>query len=97
VYNRHHTDDQIATAHSSLDKEFPSLLAVLKNTSKTQIIKPNKSKRNLVQRQKTKLKCYQINLQHSRATTDNLMQIMNTENIDITFTQEPYVYQNRIK
>jgi len=51
----------------------------------------------MVQRQKTKLKCYQINLQHSRAATDNLMQIMNTENVDIAFIQEPYVYQNRLK
>jgi len=50
----------------------------------------------MVKRQKTKLKCYQINLQHSRAATDNLMQIMNTENIDIAFIQEPYVYLNRI-
>jgi hypothetical protein len=32
-----------------------------------------------------------------RAAIDNLMKIMNTENIDIAFIQEPYVYQNRIK
>ena len=51
----------------------------------------------MVQCQKTKLKCYQINLQHSRAAKDNLMQIMNTENKDIAFIQEPYVYQYRIK
>jgi len=51
----------------------------------------------MVQQQKAKPKCYQINLQHSRAGTDNLMQIINTENIDIALTQEPYVYHNRIK
>ena len=51
----------------------------------------------MVQRQKAKLKCYQINLQHSRAATANLMQIINTENKDIALIQEPYVYQNRIK
>jgi hypothetical protein len=49
------------------------------------------------QRQKAKLKCFQINLQHSWAATDNLMQIISSENIDIAFVQEPYVHQNRIK
>ena len=51
----------------------------------------------MVQPLKTKLKCYQINLQHSPAAADNLMQIMNTGNIDIAFIQEPYVNQNGIK
>jgi len=32
-----------------------------------------------------------------RAATDNLMQIINTENIDISLIQESYVCQNRIK
>jgi hypothetical protein len=29
IYSKHHTDDQIDTAHSSLDKECPSLKAAL--------------------------------------------------------------------
>ena len=48
-------------------------------------------------RHKSKIKCNQVNLQHSRAATDNLMQIMSTENIEISFVQEPYLYQNRPK
>jgi len=51
----------------------------------------------MVQRENAKLKCYQINVQHSRAATDNLRQIINKENIDMALIQEPYVYQNRIK
>jgi len=53
----------------------------------------------MVQRQKAKLKCYQINLQHSRAATDNLTQIINKENIYIyiALIHDPYAYQNRIK
>ena len=46
---------------------------------------------------KSQTKCNQVNLQHSRAATDNLMQIMSTENIGITFIQKPYIYQNRPK
>ena len=49
----------------------------------------------MVQRQKAKIKIYQINLQHLRAATNNLMQIINTGNVDIALTQEPYYYQNR--
>ena len=48
-------------------------------------------------RHKSKIKCNQVNLQHSKAATDNLMQIMSTENIEISFIQEPYIYQNRPK
>jgi len=46
---------------------------------------------------KGQIKCIQINLQHSRAATDNLMQIMSTGNIGLTFIQEPYIYQNKPK
>ena len=37
----------------------------------------------------------QINLQHSKSATNNLMKVTNTEETDIIFAQEPYVYQNR--
>jgi len=46
---------------------------------------------------KEMIKCIQINLQHSKAATDNLMQIIATENIDKTLVQEPYIYQQEIK
>jgi len=38
---------------------------------------------NMAERRKGLIKCTQINLKHSRAATDNLMQIIATENIDI--------------
>ena len=43
-----------------------------------------------------KIKCLQINLQHSRAATDNLTQIIQTYCIDIVFIQEPYLIHNRV-
>jgi hypothetical protein len=42
------------------------------------------------------LRCMQLNLQHSRPTTDNYNQFMTEANMDITFIQEPYVYQNQV-
>jgi hypothetical protein len=42
-----------------------------------------------------KLKCSQINLHHSRAATDNIMQLLYTERTGIALIQEPYLYQNR--
>jgi len=52
---------------------------------------------NMAKRRKEPIKCIQINLQNSRAATDNLMQIIATENIDIILVQEPYLYQEEIK
>jgi hypothetical protein len=43
------------------------------------------------------ISCNQINLQHSRAATDNLMQIIAQENTDIAMIQETYLYQNSPK
>jgi len=37
-----------------------------------------------------KLTCMQINLQHSRLATDNLLKIMEEEDTDIVCIQEPY-------
>ena len=36
----------------------------------------------------------QINLQHSRVATANLMQVTEEESIDILSIQEPYILQN---
>jgi len=35
------------------------------------------------------IKCHQINLQHSRTTTDNLMELIEKEGIDVAFIKEP--------
>ena len=42
------------------------------------------------------IRCMQINLQHSRAATDNTMKLIEQDNTDIVFIQEPYLYQKRI-
>jgi len=41
------------------------------------------------------LKCVQINLQHLRGATANLMKYAADNKLDITCTQEPYIYQGR--
>jgi hypothetical protein len=44
----------------------------------------------------TIIKCYQINLQHSRIATDNIMELIEKEGIDVAFIQEPYTVHNRV-
>jgi len=44
----------------------------------------------------THLKCIQLNLQHSRLATDNLRQIIEEENTDIIFIQEPRTIRSKI-
>jgi len=41
------------------------------------------------------IRCMQINLQHSRVATDNLMNIIQQDHTDIVFIQEPYLFQNK--
>jgi exonuclease III len=43
-----------------------------------------------------KLKCIQLNFQHSRSATDNLTEIIEEENTDILCLQEPYEIRNKI-
>ena len=38
----------------------------------------------------TIIKCYQINLQNSKTATDNLMELIEKEEIDVDFILEPY-------
>ena len=38
----------------------------------------------------------QINLQHSKAVTDNLKKLTMEAAVDIAFTQEPCMYQNQV-
>jgi hypothetical protein len=42
------------------------------------------------------LKCLQINLQHSRLATDNILKITQEEGIDILCMQEPYTVRNKL-
>jgi hypothetical protein len=42
------------------------------------------------------IKCYQINLQHSKTATDNLMELIEKEGKDVAFIQEPYTTHNRV-
>jgi hypothetical protein len=44
----------------------------------------------------TVIKCLQINLQHSRAATANLIKIAMEDGIDIIFIQEPYTIQGKV-
>lgn len=55
------------------------------------------TQREMETRHNAQTKCNQMNLQHSRAATGNLMQIISTEKIGIAVIQEPYLYQNRPK
>ena len=47
-------------------------------------------------KQQTMIKCYQINLQHSRTATDNLMELIDKGKIDVVFIQEPYTAHNKV-
>ena len=40
------------------------------------------------------IRCMQINPQHSRTATDNIMKLIEQDNSDTILTQEPYLYQN---
>jgi hypothetical protein len=44
----------------------------------------------------TRLSCMQINLQHARPATDNLLKIMDEEKTDIICIQEPYISGSKI-
>jgi len=51
---------------------------------------------NRMYKMQTQTKCIQINLQHSRLATDNLMKIIEEDTTDILCIQEPYTIQNKI-
>ena len=46
-------------------------------------------------RNKMQTSCLQINFQHSRSATYNLMKIIETEEPNLLLIQEPYEYQNK--
>jgi len=44
----------------------------------------------------TQIKCFQINLRHSRVATDNIVKLTAEYGTDILLLQEPYIIQNNI-
>ena len=74
------------------------------NTDRTQITKmaqTDHSKKRTIQEHKntkpqTLIRCMQINLQHSRIATDNLMKLTEQEKSDIICIQETYLYKHRM-
>ena len=42
------------------------------------------------------MRCLQVNLQHKRAATNNLVQMMSTNQIDLAFVQEPYIIRKNL-
>ena len=42
------------------------------------------------------LRCLQLNMQHSRNATSNIVQIISEQNTDLIFMQEPYVINNQL-
>ena len=59
--------------------------------------KPHNQKKNSATHFKTQsqTRCLQINLQLSRSATFNLMKVIEKEEPDLIFVQEPYEYQNK--
>ena len=59
--------------------------------------KPHHQKKNLTiyPNNQNQTRCLQINLQHSRSATFNLMKVIEREEPDIILVQEPYEYQNK--
>ena len=58
---------------------------------------PLKQKRGGSNNQITQqIKCYQVNVQHSKASTVNLMQMISTDKKGMALIQEPYQYQSKL-
>ena len=51
---------------------------------------------NTIDAKQTGIKCMQINLQHSKAATANLMKIVTEDEIDIIFIPEPCTVQDKV-
>ena len=52
--------------------------------------------KKLTKKEMKPLRCLQVNLQHKRAATGNLVQIMSENKIDLAFVQEPYIIRNNL-
>jgi len=51
---------------------------------------------NRTNREAKPLRCLQVNLQHKRAATNNLVQMMSENQIDLAFIEEPYIISNNL-
>jgi hypothetical protein len=60
------------------------------------IYKPDPTHSTGKYKNQNQIRCMQINLQHSRVATANLMQITKGEITDIICIQEPYIIQNKM-
>ena len=60
------------------------------------INKPLSTRNNANRNKHNQIRCMQINLQHSRVATANLMQLTEEESIDILSIQELYIIQNKV-
>lgn len=49
----------------------------------------------MAHRNNHRINCFQLNLQHSRAATSNLVQLLNEHRVDIACIQEPYTLNNK--
>ena len=58
--------------------------------------KPLSTRTNAKHNKHNQIRCMQINLQHSRVATANLMQLTEEESTDILSIQEPYILQNNV-
>ena len=55
----------------------------------------NNTNKGINNNQQNSIRCMQINLQHSRLATDNLMNLIQQDYIDTVFVQEPHLIQNK--
>jgi len=52
--------------------------------------------KKLTNKEMKPLRCLQVNLQHKRLATSNLVQIKSENKIDLAFVQEPYIIRNNL-
>ena len=64
------------------------------NTNK--YIKSRTATKNKNIKPQTIIKCYQINLQHSRTIIDSLLELIEKEGIYVAFIQESHTVHNRV-
>jgi len=75
----------------------PAYTQYSKDTKKTQNINMDNQRRQQntgTHDSPNKIRCIQINLQYSKTVTKNLLKTTDTDETEIIFIQEPYVYQN---
>jgi hypothetical protein len=98
--NRYNKKERTNENHSAPNKNCPSLQTVIASTGTTwnTNMEGLRSKNNLgiFTMNRKQVRYIQINLQHSRSTTDNLVKKIDAEEPDLICIQEPYEYRNRI-